>query len=123
MEKVANCGHDFVAPYLVPDSTITSLGCKIGETILVVFINLQGENKLRIAEESAANRFKVVDLADSSIIDFDKGALACALLKPPTTNAVLIDTKKQIRGYYALDNREEMDRLQVELKILFNDYE
>jgi hypothetical protein len=123
IEEITDCNYQFDAPYLVPDSTIQSLGCRLGETILVVFINLQGENKLRIEEESAANRFKIVDLTDSSLINFNKEMLSCVLIKPPATNAVLIDSKKQIRGYYALDNREEMDRLQVELKILFNEYE
>ncbi|MBI1770756.1 MAG: hypothetical protein HY015_07250 [Bacteroidetes bacterium] len=42
-------------------------------------------------------------------------------LKEPY-NAVLIDDQRRIRGYYKLGNREEMDRLEVELKILLKKY-
>jgi hypothetical protein len=37
-------------------------------------------------------------------------------------SAVLVDGKKQIRGYYQLATREEADRLLMEISILLRDY-
>jgi hypothetical protein len=41
---------------------------------------------------------------------------------PKKFNAVLIDGKKRVRGYYELASREEADRLLLETSILLNDY-
>lgn len=46
----------------------------------------------------------------------------CAYFLREPYNAVLIDDQKRIRGYYKLGNRDEMDRLEVELKILLKKY-
>jgi hypothetical protein len=39
-------------------------------------------------------------------------------LVPDGMNAVLIDSERRIRGYYNSLSREDMDRLDLELKIL-----
>lgn len=41
-----------------------------------------------------------------------------AISKPIYNQLILVDEKKQIRGYYFGDNLEEMDRLDIELDIL-----
>jgi hypothetical protein len=43
------------------------------------------------------------------------------LLEGPR-QAVLIDSQRRIRGFYDLRNRDEVDRLRVELKILLEKY-
>ena len=42
------------------------------------------------------------------------------LTKPLTNKYVLIDKKLMIRGYYQVDNLDEIERLDVELDILLN---
>jgi hypothetical protein len=42
----------------------------------------------------------------------------CVLFLKEPYNTVLIDDQKRIRGYYKLGDREEMDRLEVEVEIL-----
>lgn len=46
----------------------------------------------------------------------------CVLFLNAPWNAVLVDNQKRIRGYYKLGDRNEMDRLEVELKILLKKY-
>lgn len=46
----------------------------------------------------------------------------CVLFLKRPYNAVLIDNEKRIRGYYIMGDLDEMDRLQVELKILLKMY-
>ena len=44
-------------------------------------------------------------------------------LSPPSHKIVLVDRHGQIRGYYVGSVFEDMDRLELELKILFTEYE
>jgi hypothetical protein len=46
----------------------------------------------------------------------------CVFLVNEPWQAVLLDQDKRIRGYYDLRNRDEEDRLRVELKILLKKY-
>jgi hypothetical protein len=46
----------------------------------------------------------------------------CILFLKDPWDAALVDSQKRIRGYYKLGNRDEMDRLEVELKILLKKY-
>jgi hypothetical protein len=46
----------------------------------------------------------------------------CVFFLKEPYNSVLIDDQKRIRGYYKLGDRAEMDRLEVELKILLKEY-
>ena len=48
--------------------------------------------------------------------------LTCDLLLQPPWKVVLIDDDRKIRGYYDPEDRDEMDRLVVELKILLKQY-
>lgn len=44
------------------------------------------------------------------------------VITPPTHKLVLVDRDGQIRGYYLGSDFEDMDRLDMELKILFTEY-
>lgn len=46
----------------------------------------------------------------------------CIFLVKEPRQAVLFDDERRIRGYYDLRNRDEEDRLRVELKILLKKY-
>ena len=45
------------------------------------------------------------------------------LASPPSHKIVLVDKFGQIRGYYIGSDFDDMDRLELELKILFTEYE
>ncbi|GHN03171.1 hypothetical protein WSM22_46600 [Cytophagales bacterium WSM2-2] len=62
-------------------------------------------------------RFELV-----SVKDWTRADKKCILLLKNPWNVVLIDEQRRIRGYYKTGNREEMDRLEVELKILLKKY-
>ena len=47
---------------------------------------------------------------------------SCIFFIKKPYNAVLVDEENRIRGYYAVDNREEMDRLILEMQILLKKY-
>lgn len=46
----------------------------------------------------------------------------CGLYLHRPWTAALVDEQRRIRGYYALTHRDDLDRLEVELKILLKQY-
>lgn len=121
IESVAGCDLKYNLPYTVADSILTSLNWDGKRATLILFKSLDGENDLRFKDEVEQSKLQVVTLDDSLSIDLKK-ALSCVFLLPVKENAVLVDEQRRIRAYYCMDSREEMDRLLVELKILFNEY-
>lgn len=85
------------------------------------------ENIIQRLDESVEGITNHVYTTDSALAtEYDVTALSersfntlrrCALLTDTLNQYILVDTKKQIRGYYGLE-RDEIDRLIVELKIL-----
>jgi hypothetical protein len=117
VEKVAGCDRNYPTPYLVPDSVLSSVGWKGNEAALITFLKIEGEGKMRLTERFEPNKLQVVTLSESEGTKWK-----CAFLLSDKFNAVLVDHKKQIRGYYQTTTREEIDRLMVEVSILLNDY-
>jgi hypothetical protein len=117
VEKVAGCDYNYPTPYSVPDSVLSSMGWKGNEATLITFLKMEGEGKMRLTERFEPNKLQVVTLTES-----EGAKWKCAFLLSDKFNAVLVDQKKQIRGYYQVNTREEIDRLIVEVSILLNDY-
>jgi hypothetical protein len=117
MEVVAGCDYKYTAPYTLPDSTLSAIGWKGNEATLITFSKMVVEGRMRLAEKFEPTKLQVVSLAEE-----EGKKLRCTFLLSDKFNAVLVDQKKQIRGYYQLRSREETDRLMVEVSILLNDY-
>jgi hypothetical protein len=117
IEAVAGCDNKYVAPYILPDTIITSVGGNGSEAILILFSGIEKEGKMRLNEKYKPNQLQVVSLSEENA----KG-MKCAFLLADKFNSVLVDNKRQIRGYYQITTRDEVDRLMVELSILFKEY-
>jgi len=63
---------------------------------------------------------QVIDLSQQA--DEIRELRECILLMPPRTSVVLLDRQGRIRGYYDGSERDEVDRLIVEIKIIIRNY-
>jgi hypothetical protein len=144
IEQPAGCeGFTYIIPYGIPDSIATTIQCSGEDSIsLVVFIDPSSNQQEmsiqlnRIFTEFSKEKFKVVALADKAIeniISTDKRFILsvepankilrhCVFLLNEENNTVLLDSKRRIRGHYTLTNREEADRLILEMKIILKQY-
>lgn len=138
----------YQAPYAIPDSILTELGWSTSDSImLVVFDDKIKEKRYsesaqiqRIQEEFPSEKFSIrcivengesqwltslpkpVEIYELSHDEFTT-VRNCIFLLPESKDAVIIDSKKRIRGQYNLNNMEDGDRLVVhEMNILFNKY-
>ena len=116
-ESDNDCHVTVNGQYLVADSVLGKWNWK--QSSILVSFAADKENKelrQRLSEEKLENLL-VIQLTES-----DRKIKECVLLAKDPWDAVLIDSQKRIRGYYKLGHRDEMDRLDVELKILLKKY-
>jgi hypothetical protein len=119
----AACGISYSAPYVLPDSVMKSI--KVGKADVPLFIiDFSSKSGLhRIQEEVTPEEVSIIPSSDLSTdtnrISFIRN---CILIVKPGFDLVLIDNQKRIRGYYKSTDREEVDRLLVELEIILKKY-
>ena len=115
---VAGCeSYPRAAPYIVPASTMARLGLRGDLLTLVAFESGSATNALRrVRNEFGSDAFIYTEPADSL-----RATAACELILQPPANLVLVDGSL-IRGQYDVSDRDEVDRLIVEMKILLKKY-
>jgi hypothetical protein len=119
------CG-EVKGPYQVPDSAWQALTVAAVTKATVAQFPAEGLNAAAVAnavKEEIGNDVTFIPMAD---MISDSASLArwksCVFLLEGPRQAVLIDSQRRIRGFYDLRNRDEVDRLRVELKILLEKY-
>jgi hypothetical protein len=119
--KPADCSLNYQAPYVLPDSVMEKI--RAGKKSLLYILNFSNDSSVlqQATDDIDANELTIVQSHTLSFpdVDFIK---RCLLIVPPPYDLVLIDKEKRIRGYYKGNDREELDRLVVELKIILKKY-
>lgn len=117
-EMSRECQSPGDGQYYVPDSALRKWNWKEGNSVLISLASEKTEKELNQLVANA--KFERLQLA--SIQPDEQWLKNCVLFMKEPWNAVLIDNQKRIRGYYKIGYRDEMDRLEVELKILLKKY-
>jgi hypothetical protein len=116
----AGCNRVYDSPYLVSASVLKNIGWNGRPVLLVADSSGVVQKALMNLEEEISTQIQSLFLINQN--DDRNELLACDLLLKSPWKVVLMDDQRRIRGYYAPENREEMDRLIVELKILLKQY-
>jgi protein SCO1/2 len=118
----SGCGRSYAAPYLLDEDNW--VGQARADANVVVFPDT-GTDFARI-EAALLDEFGAdvsfeqgCDPADSSACEELR---KCTFILESPNQAVLFERSGSIRGYYDLRERDELDRLRVELKILLKKY-
>ncbi len=120
-EGVGECGVTITLPYHIPDSVISSLQLSADSLTLIHFgkLNTESENQLsRVKKEHGMD-------VKFNFLDDQKNAVTlknCVFFLKDPYNLVLVDNEGIIRGQYISNDRDEIDRLLMELSILFKRY-
>lgn len=118
-----SCNYRYNVPYHVADSVMSRLKPNTSDSLFVVYFNRE--------EATAINRIRTEFLHDPVAIVgpdavdklFDADWLRrCVLLMKGDTSVALVDGKYRIRGNYYGADRDDVDRLSVELKIILRKY-
>jgi hypothetical protein len=116
-ERPAGCTFHYGIPYYLPDSIFNSIA-RVKARVYVV--NLSPEQK--VVSDRVSGEFPSTD--DVKIVSpaFSDQEKKCGLLLKKPYDIILIDEQKQIRGFYVSNNREEIDRLLIEISIILKKY-
>lgn len=134
------CGVSYQSPYVVPLNVLSDLRWSSADSLtLYAFDSPTMDEKAvtnKLAGAYSDNELKLHKIATDSLIaasSEDKDPIVkdvvsaeqlqeCFFLMEHGKNAVLVDSRQRIRGYYDLSSREEIDRLAVEVKIILKKY-
>jgi hypothetical protein len=119
----ARCGFAYSAPYLIADSVIAHLEGNRRDSLYVFYFDASLSTAMRripVEFEGAP----VTVLSPAALSSFKDLTMLreCVLLMKADTSVALVDHRNRIRGYYDGTDRDEVDRLIVEIKILLKEY-
>ena len=121
IEGKTNCNFEYEVPYFIADSLSSILQLGRSKSVLIVDSSVVKKDISILMEDFSKEELSVVFLVDLSKEESSQ-LKKCILLLPDNSSSVLVDDKRQIRGYYSLPSRDEMDKLDVELKVLLKKY-
>jgi hypothetical protein len=115
----ADCNITHQFPYVVPDSIMQRLVSHEPDSLYL--INLSQNISARIMQEVDYPEVRIVSDREVAFMN-DSNFRKCILLVPGGEDLIVVDNRGRIRGYYASADRDEVDRLFLELKILLKKY-
>jgi hypothetical protein len=145
-KPVASCeGYTYQFPYTIADSILKQLEWNVSDSLtLVLFDNSTLDDSherstqiTRVFKEIPRADYRVLYKSDFDIFKTKFNAIrlnpigdtsnlsvirSCALWLPAYEDIAVINSKKEIVGKYSLLNREDSDRLILEMKILLHQY-
>ena len=120
-DGMKECGLSVTLPYHIHEQVKSSLLFSHDSLILVHFGELSTNSEKQWARVS--NEYgKAIKLQQMQISDSVKHLKKCVFFLKDRYDLVMVDRTGLIRGQYISDDREEVDRLLMELAILFKEY-
>ena len=131
------CSFAYTLPYLVPEHILSGLSWSMEDSLtLFCFVEPHQKNLLkRISERYQQPQLKIVSVNSGDSAHFHPNIedvmppidsldvwKPCFLFIKGPNDLLLVDRQRRIRGSYQLDNRDEVDRLMVELSIILKLY-
>ncbi|WP_276370364.1 hypothetical protein [Chryseolinea sp. H1M3-3] len=120
-EGVSECGVNITLPYHIPDSVMSSLQLSADSLTLIHFGELNTESRNQLSRVKKEHGMEV----KTNILDDQRNAAVlkkCVFFLKEPFDLVLIDDEGVIRGQYVSGDRDEIDRLLMELSILFKKF-
>jgi hypothetical protein len=108
--------------YFLPDSVLKTIKWRRGNALLLSGVTGAEQNELRRLSKEVNRRDLQLIFLDSIKEDRLRLWKNCVLFLNEPYKALLIDNQRRIRGYYALNSRDEIERLEIELEIFLKRY-
>ena len=120
-DGMKECGVSITLPYHIPEPVKLSLLLSQDSLVLVHFGELTPDSQNQL--ERVSNEYgKAIKLQHMRASDSTMYLKKCVFFLKDRYDLVLVDRAGIIRGEYVSHDREEVDRLLMELAILFKKY-
>ena len=124
IESPEDCtSFEYITPYIISDSIMSRLSWSKHDSLTLIVFNDTSEeasNKKLVQIDRLRVEFPTekLNVVTSTEVMFK----SCIFLLKATDNAVMMDSKRRIRGQYNLTDLDEADRLIMEVKIILKEY-
>ena len=120
-DGMKECGVSITLPYHIPEHVKSSLPLSRDSLVLIHFGELTADSQNQL--DRVSNEYgKAIILQRMPASDSTMHLKKCVFFLKDRYDLVLVDRAGLIRGQYISDDREEVDRLLMELAILFKKY-
>lgn len=117
-----DCNIRYTTPYRVADSLMSRIKRNGSDSLFAIYFEgTPGEAMERLFVEFGADALAIIPSRDVGAADLTF-LKTCILLMEKQMSVALIDHNNRIRGYYDAADREDVDRLIVEIKIILKKY-
>ena len=118
-----NCTLTYSVPYALPDTIMEAIKSGSNAPLYIVDFSKIETNLTRVREQFSEEQVNITQVLSLRYNEKEQNFVkdCIVLLSAPATLA-LIDSQAGIRGYYNGSEREEIDRLIVELNIILKKY-
>jgi len=118
-----NCGEVEKLPYRLPEPVMEALHIPAGDSLAVVLFTRETADEAtqvkRVKEEVGLPLYWFTVIDTSTL---DPEWRRCVFFMQEGQDVAVIDTKRRLRGQYAITDREDADRLITELTIILKQY-
>jgi len=123
IDAPSNCNFNYATPYRIPDSLIAVLDLRRRDSLYVFYFDPSPSAAMkRVETESKGWPVGMVNTSSFPAGSDLRVIRDCVLLMKSPASVVLVDHDRRIRGYYDGTDRDEVDRLIVEMKIILKQY-
>jgi hypothetical protein len=118
-ENASECDIAVTLPYKIPALVRDSLSLSRDKMTIIHFgvLDSNEHNYLNSVKEAHRDKVGFIMLPDAAV-----ELKRCVFFLADQNDLVLVDSEGTIRGQYVSSDRDEIDRLKMELSILFNEY-
>ena len=121
--RSSDCNIRYTTPYRIADSVMAQFEANGRDSLYVVYFDeSQRAAMTRISVEFHGDPISVVAGEEAMPASQMQALKDCILLMEDQTSITLIDHQGRLRGYYNGSDRDEVDRLIVEMKIILKRY-
>jgi hypothetical protein len=136
----AECNYAYELPYSIPEHILQDMEWSSRDSLTLFYFTTVKSSATalnRIQEEHLSSEVHIVELSEDSrkpealdslglITSVERSEIAyvkkCFLFIDEPNNLLLVDNQRKIRGIYQAENRDEIDRLLLEVKIILKKY-
>jgi len=119
----ASCDFDYHLPYRIADSVITAFDVNRDDSVYVFSFKREHADAVnRINTEFRNDPVRVIGPEQAGELFEPHVLQQCILLMHPDTAVAIVDNQNRLRGYYDGGDRDEVDRMIVEIKIMLKQY-
>jgi hypothetical protein len=120
-DRMKECGGAVKLPYHIPEDVKSTLFHSEDSLVLIHFGELKSDSQKQL-ERVSKEYGKAIKLQSIQLSDSVRHLMECVFFLKDRYDLTLLDRAGLIRGQYISDDREDIDRLIMELAILFKKY-